>query len=99
MDKNDVGAQVRMAAQCCKLADIMIAQGDYMWLVPQRLIDQARRVTVATSAAAKRQIVRKTKSVSPLGSAGPGSSGSMSPDTTNPYQRLFNAKHVHKIVI
>lgn len=96
-----MGAQVRMAAQCCKLADIMIAQGDYMWLVPQRLIDQARRVSVASTAAAKRQIVRKTKSVSPLGSTGPGSNGSTSPDTThhNQYQRLFNAKHVHKIVI
>lgn len=44
VDKNDIGAQVRMAAQCCKLTDIMIAQCDHLWTVPQRLIEQARQM-------------------------------------------------------
>lgn len=85
VDKNDVGAQVRMAAQCCKLADIMISQSDTLWMVPQRLIDQTRRTACVNGgggAAGRRQIARKSKSI------------------TNPADiRLFNAKHVHKIVI
>lgn len=81
VDKNDVGAQVRMAAQCCKLADIMISQCDYLWMVPQRLIDQARRA-MNNGPGGKRQIARKSKSI------------------TNAHDiRVFNAKHVHKIII
>lgn len=80
VDKNDVCAQVRMAAQCCKLTDIMISQCDSMWLVPQRLIDQARR-SVNAGAAGRRQTARKTLSLSPsvcklVGSGGSGSGGS-----------------------
>lgn len=41
-DKNDIAAQVRMAAQCCKLADAIISQCDTLWTVPDRLIEQAR---------------------------------------------------------
>lgn len=81
MDKNDVGAQVRMAAQCCKLVDIMISQCDYLWMVPQRLIEQARRASNNVGAG-KRQVARKSKSI-----------------TNATDIRLFNAKHVHKIVI
>lgn len=33
-----------MAAQCCKLTDVMIAQCDHLWTVPQRLIEQARQM-------------------------------------------------------
>lgn len=42
-DKNDISAQVRMAAQCCHLTNVLIAQSDNLWMVPQRLIDEAKK--------------------------------------------------------
>jgi Rho GTPase-activating protein 18/28/40 len=44
-DKNDISAQVRMAAQCCHLANVLIAQSDNLWMVPQRLIDEAKKIS------------------------------------------------------
>lgn len=44
-DKADVAAQVRMAAQCCQLASVLIANCDNLWTVPHRLIDQAKTMT------------------------------------------------------
>lgn len=41
---NDIGAQVQMAAQCCHLAEALITQEQNLWQVPQRLIDEARKV-------------------------------------------------------
>jgi Rho GTPase-activating protein 18/28/40 len=43
-DKNDISAQVRMAAQCCHLTNVLIAQSDNLWMVPQRLIDEAKKI-------------------------------------------------------
>lgn len=83
-----------MAAQCCKLTDIMISQCDSMWLVPQRLIDQARR-SANTGPAAKRQIARKTLSLSPGGGSDDGGRAG----TTSANTRAFHGKHVYKIVI
>lgn len=96
VDKNDVCAQVRMAAQCCQLTDIMISQCDSMWLVPQRLIDQARRAATV-GPAAKRQIARKSLSLSPQSVGGGGSLTAIAKSSVGP--RMFHAKHVHKIVI
>lgn len=60
-DKNDIGAQVRMAAQCCRLTDILIGQEESLWMVPKRLIDEARSMNKPRLT--KRQ-ARKTKSES-----------------------------------
>ncbi|XP_059610489.1 rho GTPase-activating protein conundrum [Phlebotomus argentipes] len=60
-DKNDIGAQVRMAAQCCHLTDILISQEESLWMVPQRLLDEARSMNKPRLT--KRQ-ARKTKSES-----------------------------------
>lgn len=43
-DKNDISAQVRMAAHCCHLTNVLIAQSDNLWMVPQRLIDEAKKI-------------------------------------------------------
>jgi Rho GTPase-activating protein 18/28/40 len=43
-DKNDISAQVRMAAKCCNLTNVLIAQSDNLWMVPQRLIDEAKKI-------------------------------------------------------
>lgn len=43
-DKNDITAQVRMAAQCCHLTNVLIAQSDNLWMIPQRLIDEAKKI-------------------------------------------------------
>lgn len=44
-DKNDIPAQVRMAAQCCHLTNVLIAQNENLWKVPQRLIDEAKKIS------------------------------------------------------
>lgn len=44
-DKNDISAQVQMAAQCCHLTNVLIAQSDNLWMVPQRLIDEAKKIS------------------------------------------------------
>jgi Rho GTPase-activating protein 18/28/40 len=44
-DKNDISAQVRMAAQCCHLTNVLVAQSENLWMVPQRLIDEARKIS------------------------------------------------------
>lgn len=49
-----------MAAQCYKLTDVLVSNSDQLWMVPQRLIDQARQMN--KSGINKRQVARKTKS-------------------------------------
>lgn len=44
-DKNDISAQVRMAAQCCQLTNVLISQTDNLWMIPQRLIDEAKKIS------------------------------------------------------
>uniref|UniRef100_A0A1B0CRK6 Putative rho gtpase-activating protein 18 n=1 Tax=Lutzomyia longipalpis TaxID=7200 RepID=A0A1B0CRK6_LUTLO len=60
-DKNDIGAQVRMAAQCCRLTDILISQEESLWMVPQRLLNEARSMNKPRLTKSK---ARKTKSES-----------------------------------
>lgn len=89
-----------MAAQCCKLTDLLITQCDSMWLVPQRLIDQARH-TATAGPAAKRQSARKTLSLSPqtvkvtTTTTAAVNAKTMSGILPAP----FHSKHAHKIVI
>lgn len=61
VDKNDIGAQVRMAAQCCKLADIMISQCNHLWSVPERLIEQARQMNNKGVHSKRQAAARKLK--------------------------------------
>lgn len=61
VDKNDIGAQVRMAAQCCKLTDIMISQSEHLWSVPERLIEQARQMNTKGAHGKRQAIARKLK--------------------------------------
>ncbi|XP_058447133.1 rho GTPase-activating protein conundrum [Malaya genurostris] len=58
-DKNDIGAQVRMAAQCCHLTNVLITLADALWLVPSRLIEQSKMIN--KNGQPKRQLTRKTK--------------------------------------
>jgi hypothetical protein len=44
LDKNDISAQVRMAAQCCHLTNVLITQSVNLWMVPQRLINEAKKI-------------------------------------------------------
>lgn len=76
-----------MAAQCCKLADIMITRSDQVWTVPQRLIDQARQMNTKNGLG-KRNVRKMKNSISPIigNSSGAG----------NQNARI---NHVHKIAI
>ncbi|XP_055634628.1 rho GTPase-activating protein conundrum [Toxorhynchites rutilus septentrionalis] len=58
-DKSDIGAQVRMAAQCCHLTNVLITIADELWLVPNRLIEQSKMIN--KNGQPKRQLTRKTK--------------------------------------
>ncbi|KAK7862242.1 hypothetical protein R5R35_008122 [Gryllus longicercus] len=42
-DKNDLNAQVSLAATCCRLTETMLKEGDKLWVVPDDLIAQIRR--------------------------------------------------------
>lgn len=87
-DKNDIAAQVRMAAQCCKLTDKLIGQCDFLWTVPNRLIDQARKMNGKTLNG--RRQTRKVKSLAT----------SMLSDTSASSDTFrINSNHVHKIVV
>lgn len=78
-----------MAAQCCKLADIMISRCDYLWMVPQQLIEQARQMN-SKNGAGKRHARKMKNSISPIigNSSGAGNQNAR-----------INANHVHKIAI
>lgn len=93
-DKNDIAAQVRMAAQCCKLTDTMITQCDHLWTVPQRLIEQARQMNTKNGAG-KRHTRKIKNSISPMQII--GNVSVVSGGASN--QNARNANHVHKIVI
>lgn len=54
-----------MAAQCCKLTDVMITRCDHLWTVPQRLIEQARQMN-AKNGAGKRHARKMKTSMSPM---------------------------------
>lgn len=93
-DKNDIAAQVRMAAQCCKLTDTMITQCDHLWTVPQRLIEQARQMNTKNGAG-KRHARKIKNSISPM----QHHVGNVSVGGGATNQNARNANHVHKIVI
>lgn len=57
-DKNDISAQVRMAAQCCQLTNVLISQTDNLWMIPQRLIDEAKKFNKTGNVSDARQSVR-----------------------------------------
>lgn len=44
VNKNDIGAQVRVAAQCSHLTNVLITQGDNLWMVAQRMIAQSKKI-------------------------------------------------------
>lgn len=44
-DKNDITAQIRIAAQVANLTNALIAQSENIWMVPQRLIDEAKKIS------------------------------------------------------
>lgn len=88
-DKNDIGAQVRMAAQCCKLTDKLIGQCDSLWTVPSRLIEQAKKMNSKTLNG-RRQARKVIKSMAT----------SMLSDTSASSDNFrINSNHVHKIVV
>ncbi|XP_055549556.1 rho GTPase-activating protein conundrum [Wyeomyia smithii] len=60
-DKSNIGAQVRMAAQCCHLTNVLITLADSLWLVPNRLIDQSKMIN--KNGQPKRQLTRKAKNL------------------------------------
>ncbi|XP_052895112.1 rho GTPase-activating protein conundrum [Anopheles moucheti] len=88
-DKNDIGAQVRMAAQCCHLTNVLITMTDSLWLVPERLIEQGKMIN--KNGQPKRQLTRKTKN---------GNVVSVNrSDTTNDGDFVFDTNHIHRLVI
>lgn len=73
-----------MAAQCCKLTEIMISQCDNLWTVPKRMIEQAQSMHNQRKRNARRQKNSMEQSTNERGR----SSGSS-----------LSASHVYKIVV
>ncbi|XP_049549159.1 rho GTPase-activating protein conundrum [Anopheles darlingi] len=90
-DKNDIGAQVRMAAQCCHLTNVLISMADSLWLVPQRLIEQGKMTN--KNGQPKRQLTRKGKN------GNGGSIISINRSATNGGDFVFDTSHIHRLVI
>ncbi|EDW74484.2 uncharacterized protein Dwil_GK21943 [Drosophila willistoni] len=42
MDKNSIEEQVKMAAQCCRLTNMLISRGENLFLVPNNFIKESR---------------------------------------------------------
>lgn len=42
VDINDIESQVKMAAACCDLTKVLISQAELLFMVPKRMLDQAR---------------------------------------------------------
>nr|XP_040232715.2 rho GTPase-activating protein conundrum [Anopheles coluzzii]XP_049464235.1 rho GTPase-activating protein conundrum [Anopheles coluzzii] len=89
-DKNDIGAQVRMAAQCCHLTNVLITMSDSLWLVPQRLIEQGKMIN--KNGQPKRQLTRKAKN-------GSGSIIAINRSANSGGDFVFDTNHIHRLVI
>ncbi|XP_053672337.1 rho GTPase-activating protein conundrum [Anopheles nili] len=89
-DKNDIAAQVRMAAKCCNLTNVLITMTDSLWMVPQRLIEQGKLIN--KNGQPKRQLTRKLKN-------GTGSIISIHRSATNGGDFVFDTNHIHRLVI
>lgn len=42
VNKNSIEEQVKMAAQCCRLTNLLITRGDALFQVPNHLIEQSK---------------------------------------------------------
>ncbi|XP_049281645.1 rho GTPase-activating protein conundrum isoform X2 [Anopheles funestus] len=89
-NKNDIGAQVRMAAQCFHLTNVLITMTDSLWLVPQRLIEQGK--VTNKNGQPKRQLTRKAKN-------GSGNIISINQSATSGGDFVFDTNHIHRLVI
>lgn len=88
-----------MAAQCCKLTDVMITQCDNLWTVPQRLIDQARQMNNKQGHGKRQAVVaRKLKALSPNNN-NMNQNQNMTINLHSNEKMRFNANHVHKIIL
>lgn len=91
-----------MAAQCCKLTDVIISQCTNLWTVPQRLIDQARQMN-NKQGNGKRQAVaaRKLKTLSPNNNNTKNltQNQNITINLNSNEKMRFNANHVHKIIL
>lgn len=105
-DKNSIAEQVKMAALCCRLTNVLITRGEGLFQVPNHLIAESRNQKARQGKRGHRR-VGKTSLLHP--SAKPGSSGvqrsgnSVSEDhesgTSISRCPSFNPSHVHRFVV
>ncbi|XP_030369285.1 rho GTPase-activating protein conundrum [Scaptodrosophila lebanonensis] len=113
-DKNSIEEQVKMAAQCCRLTNVLITRGEGLFQVPNHLIEESRsnkarqgkrgqhrRVKATTSllhAVAPSIIVIESPSHS---SAARNTSGSGNGGNGGivSRQQSINPSHVHRLVV
>ncbi|XP_037941129.1 rho GTPase-activating protein conundrum-like, partial [Teleopsis dalmanni] len=101
-DKNSIEEQVKMAAQCCRLTNMLITRGEALFQVPNNLIEESKS---NKSRQGKRGLHRRVKATTSLLHVGSSNNNhSLSPNIDNngntvTRQQSINPSHVHRLII
>ncbi|XP_055375522.1 rho GTPase-activating protein conundrum [Condylostylus longicornis] len=63
IDKNNIEEQVKVAAECCHMASILITQSDNLFMVPKKLIEQSKSTKVRQGKRAGHRKLKQTESL------------------------------------
>ncbi|XP_043647728.1 rho GTPase-activating protein conundrum [Drosophila teissieri] len=94
-DKNSIAEQVRMAAQCCHLTNILILRGERLFQVPNNLIMESQKTIMGKKGWHRHRNLNEI-TANPSGKA---SNVGVGHDSTVINKYSTNLKHLHPFVI
>ncbi|XP_034102918.1 rho GTPase-activating protein conundrum [Drosophila albomicans] len=108
-DKNSIAEQVKMAALCCRLTNVLITRGEGLFQVPDHLIAESRNQKARQGKRGHRRVQKVSSLLHPTSTSVPSSSGvqhsssrvSGDHDNGSSISRRpsFNPSHVHRFVV
>ncbi|XP_034478074.1 rho GTPase-activating protein conundrum [Drosophila innubila] len=105
-DKNSIAEQVKMAALCCRLTNVLITRGEGLFQVPNHLIADSRNQKARPGKRGHRRLgktslLHSTSKPSSSGVERSNNSVSVNHDsgTTISRRPSFNPSHVHRFVV
>ncbi|KAL7737506.1 hypothetical protein ACLKA6_007638 [Drosophila palustris] len=105
-DKNSIAEQVKMAALCCRLTNVLITRGEGLFQVPNHLIadsrnQKARQGKRGHRRVGKTSLLHPTSKPSSSGAGRSNNSVSVDHDSGTGISRRpsFNPSHVHRFVV
>ncbi|TDG44733.1 hypothetical protein AWZ03_008874 [Drosophila navojoa] len=99
IDKNCIAEQVKMAALCCRLTNVLITRGESLFQVSDNLIAESRNQKVRQGKRGHRRAV-KTPLVHARATPGPTTEIDISRNSNSEGHRpSFNPSHVHRFVV